>query len=147
MQLHRLGDDHRQNHKGLEALFAMCGGPKMAICLSACACFPKTKLKWVAYEFLNNGADNPRTVLLRYPDPDETGALLRAVPNPMARAAGSGKVPMAMVGAGGFAKLMHLPNLQALLERSSGFWLGQQPVALRLMFTRVLQRNSWPRDF
>ena len=69
-----------------------------------------------AYEALENGADKPLMILLNYPQADESGALLRVVANPTARAAGSGKIRMAVVGAGDFAKAMHLPNLLTLSD-------------------------------
>jgi len=66
-----------------------------------------------AYEALKNPAEKPLMVLLSYPQKIE---IKRTIPNPQATAAGKGKIRIAIIGAGGFAKGMHLPNLQALSE-------------------------------
>jgi predicted dehydrogenase len=42
---------------------------------------------------------------------------VRTIPNPRARAARPGALRVALVGAGGFAKGMHLPNIQSLADR------------------------------
>lgn len=68
-----------------------------------------------AYEALKSGADKPLMVLLEYPKVDADP--VRMVPNPFAAPAGSGKIRIAVAGAGGFAKGMHLPNLQQLSDR------------------------------
>lgn len=67
-----------------------------------------------AYDALKSGADRPLMVLLSYPAREE--ALVRNVPNPSAPPGGPGRVRLGVVGAGGFAKGMHLPNLQGLTE-------------------------------
>ena len=67
-----------------------------------------------AYEELKSGADKPLMVLLGYPGRPE--ALVRRVANPTAPAGGPGRVRLSVVGAGGFAKGMHLPNLQNLTD-------------------------------
>jgi predicted dehydrogenase/threonine dehydrogenase-like Zn-dependent dehydrogenase len=69
-----------------------------------------------AYASLNGDA-RPLLVLLRFPRRDEAEVAAPRVPNP--RAAGApptGKVRLTVVGAGGFARGMHLPNLKALAD-------------------------------
>jgi predicted dehydrogenase len=56
-------------------------------------------------------------VLLSYPDFSKAGFPVRTVANPYASARATGAVNLALVGAGGFAKGMHLPNLKAMREQ------------------------------
>jgi predicted dehydrogenase/threonine dehydrogenase-like Zn-dependent dehydrogenase len=67
-----------------------------------------------AYEALDSTGPRPLAVLLAYPPADPTRPPVRVVANPRARAGRSGPIRVALVGAGGFAKGMHLPNMQAL---------------------------------
>lgn len=61
------------------------------------------------------GAEKPLMVLLSYPSAAGEDPLARRVANPRAAPSpGSGRVRLALVGAGGFARGMHLPNLKAL---------------------------------
>ena len=66
-----------------------------------------------AYETLQ-GENRPLLVLLSYPEAATLAPLVRVVSNPKSLIARAGAVRIALVGAGGFAKGMHLPNLQAL---------------------------------
>jgi predicted dehydrogenase/threonine dehydrogenase-like Zn-dependent dehydrogenase len=66
-----------------------------------------------AYESLKTPGEKPLMVLLQYAAPRD-GEIKRTVLNPRATPAGKGRVRVALVGAGGFAKGMHLPNLDAL---------------------------------
>ncbi|MCL4079348.1 bi-domain-containing oxidoreductase [Coriobacteriia bacterium Es71-Z0120] len=68
-----------------------------------------------AYEALKHGEPRPLMVLLSYPRPVKERAQ-RVVPNPLATPAHDGSVRIALIGAGGFAKGMHLPNIKAQPE-------------------------------
>jgi predicted dehydrogenase/threonine dehydrogenase-like Zn-dependent dehydrogenase len=70
-----------------------------------------------AYASLSaDGAARPLCVLLAYPAEGEdlTSTASRTVPNPVARPPRSGSIGVALVGAGAFAKGMHLPNLRTM---------------------------------
>ena len=64
-----------------------------------------------AYAALKSG-DKPLMVLLDYPDAPVPAA--GRVVNPRAAAAVSGALRIALIGAGAFAKAVHLPNLKAM---------------------------------
>jgi predicted dehydrogenase/threonine dehydrogenase-like Zn-dependent dehydrogenase len=66
-----------------------------------------------AYDALQ-GDERPLLVLLEYPRTTADEPLRRVVGNPKPLRGKSGAVRFALVGAGAFAKGMHLPNLQAL---------------------------------
>jgi predicted dehydrogenase len=70
----------------------------------------------VAYERLKTDLKKPLMVLLTYPERKEQVPLVRVVSNPLAQPAGKNRIRIAVVGAGGFAKAMHLPNLKALSQ-------------------------------
>ena len=70
-----------------------------------------------AYETLKKDKEKPMIVLLSYPESKEDAKPSRVIPNPSARASESGKIKIALAGAGGFIKGMHIPNLQALSRR------------------------------
>jgi len=64
-----------------------------------------------AFERLRSGTDKPLTVLLSYPAADKAAEHSRTIPNPSARPATVDRVRIALVGAGEFARSVHLPNL------------------------------------
>lgn len=69
-----------------------------------------------AYESLKAEGAKPLMVLLSYPK-RETASHQRVIPNPNAAPSSQGKIRIAIAGAGGFAKGMHLPNLQSLSDK------------------------------
>jgi predicted dehydrogenase/threonine dehydrogenase-like Zn-dependent dehydrogenase len=70
-----------------------------------------------AYETLKKDKEKPLIVLLSYPESKEDEKPNRVIPNPTAPALESDKINIALAGAGGFTKGMHIPNLQALSRR------------------------------
>lgn len=69
-----------------------------------------------AYEMLKGEGKKPLAVLIQYPEL-ETGYPVRIVSIPQGKPAGTGRIRLAVVGAGNFAKNMHLPNLRKLSDR------------------------------
>lgn len=95
-----------------------------------------------AYGALKSGTDKPLMVLLSFPQ--RTGALQRRMhlrPQSQPRH-GKGPIRIALIGAGGFAKGAHLPNLQAL---SDDFTL--RAVASRTGHNAVATGNRFSADY
>lgn len=64
-----------------------------------------------AYKFLNETRPKPLLALLSYPG---RSSAQKIIANPEARPISKKQIQLALIGAGGFAKEMHLPNLQSL---------------------------------
>ncbi len=69
-----------------------------------------------AYASLQNSTPRPLMVLLRYPDAP-SGPLARSVACGALPARVQGRIRLALVGAGSFAKSAHLPNVRSMPER------------------------------
>lgn len=67
-----------------------------------------------AYAALQSGADKPLMVLLAYPRAKEPATRRIFLAPASATTPGHGAIRIALIGAGGFAKGMHLPNLAEL---------------------------------
>lgn len=65
-----------------------------------------------AYEALKSDQSKPLMVLLQYPNHIDNKTI--KIANPKALAAGPNSINLAVIGAGGFAKGMHLPNIEKL---------------------------------
>jgi predicted dehydrogenase/threonine dehydrogenase-like Zn-dependent dehydrogenase len=70
-----------------------------------------------AYERLKNGSNMPIMILLSFPDTQGDATPSRVVTIESKRLPESGRVGLAIVGAGSFAKEVLLPNLSALSDR------------------------------
>jgi predicted dehydrogenase len=69
-----------------------------------------------AYERLKTDLKKPLMVLLTYPHERKEPAHARLVRNTLAPSPGHDRIRIAIIGAGGFAKAMHLPNLKTLSQ-------------------------------
>lgn len=74
-----------------------------------------------AYQKLNSAEDKPLLALLRYPARNDATRRSLTVRTPPAGK--TGKIRVALVGAGGFAQGMHLPNLIKLRDKYELRWI------------------------
>ncbi|HUS89798.1 MAG TPA: bi-domain-containing oxidoreductase [Desulfosporosinus sp.] len=70
-----------------------------------------------AYNHIKNDAEKPLIVLLSYPRSVENKTLDRKLKNPMAKPSTGDEIRLALIGAGSYAKGMHLPNILELKKR------------------------------
>jgi predicted dehydrogenase/threonine dehydrogenase-like Zn-dependent dehydrogenase len=70
-----------------------------------------------AYDALSDQERRPLMVLLRYPARAQGQIPRRRTDNPRAHPSSSGRIRIAVVGAGSYAKFMHLPTIQSLSGR------------------------------
>jgi|LGOV01.1.fsa_nt_gb predicted dehydrogenase/threonine dehydrogenase-like Zn-dependent dehydrogenase len=70
-----------------------------------------------AYDGFKTADKRPFFVLLKYPEQSQTLDTLVRNPNLRTRPVKAGRIQLAVVGAGGFAKGMHLPNLQTMANK------------------------------
>ena len=70
-----------------------------------------------AYEMLKDVRTKPLMVLLSYPACANDSHVSRIIANPAAIAGSGDRVCLAVVGAGSFAKGMHLPNIRDMADR------------------------------
>jgi predicted dehydrogenase/threonine dehydrogenase-like Zn-dependent dehydrogenase len=74
-----------------------------------------------AYASLKKENEPPLIVLLSYPTSHDERLKNRTIENPMAKGAGKNQIRLGLIGAGGFAKGMHLPLIQ---ENKAKFYLA-----------------------
>lgn len=70
-----------------------------------------------AYETLKDAGAKPLMVLLSYPSIQSGNPIVRTISNKSVAKGAPGQVRMAVVGAGSFAKGMHLPNIKDMSDR------------------------------
>lgn len=70
-----------------------------------------------AYDSLERPTDPPLMVLLSYPEDLGKNDLVRTVRNPLARKEVKGRVRLALIGASGFTRATHIPNLAQMKDR------------------------------
>jgi predicted dehydrogenase/threonine dehydrogenase-like Zn-dependent dehydrogenase len=71
-----------------------------------------------AYESLKEEGQKPLMLVLNYPKRAIEGVLSSRIENPSVKTISAEKVRFALVGAGGFAKGVHLPNIEAMSKEA-----------------------------
>ncbi len=98
-------------NRNLAEYLRLCAEGKVRVGPLTAAVYPVEEAAR-AYEAIGRGGSAAPIVLLSYAAAAEKPA--RRLPNPRALPGGGGAVRLAVVGAGGFARGTHLPNLKAL---------------------------------
>lgn len=100
-------------NRNLQEVLSLMAQGKLQIADMVSAIYPVEKAG-TAYESLKTAMPKPLMVLLSYPDSQETpkSKVVLRERQPL-----SGKVGLAVVGAGNFAKSMHLPNIMSLQDK------------------------------
>lgn len=97
-----------------------------------------------AYQRINSGADKPLLALLNYTD--LVGDARRSVRLGAAKAH-SGRIRVALIGAGGFAQGMHLPNLVKLRKQYHLRWIVSRTGAAAKAVARQYEVPNAGTDF
>lgn len=97
-------------NRNMQEVLRLMAEKKLAVADMVSAVYPIDRVG-EAYDSLKAAAEKPLLVLLSYPDSDEKTPDVVEI---RAKAAARDKVRVALIGAGGFAKGMHLPNMAKL---------------------------------
>jgi len=100
-------------NRNMEEYLRLIGEGRMKVSPLVSEVYPVAEAD-AAYEKLKSGANKPLMVLPSYPEVSADAQPVRKIANPRGKKIEGRKVKLALVGAGGFAKGMHLPNLQSL---------------------------------
>lgn len=102
-------------NRNMGAYLRMLAEKKVSVAPLIAEAFPIDEAS-KAYAALRGEGEKPLMVLLAYPQRSEASSV-HVVDNPQVKGGRAGCIRMAVVGAGGFAKGMHLPNLLGLGDR------------------------------
>lgn len=103
-------------NRNMQEYLRLVAGGQVQVAPLVGATFPLDEAA-AAYEAVKSGSPRPVLVQLEYPATGEPDSRV-VVHTPAARAR-SGRLGVALVGAGSFAKAVHLPNMRALEEQIS----------------------------
>ncbi len=99
-------------NRNMEEYLRLLASKKLDISLFINSIFPVDQAA-EGYRFLQEADPKPLLALLSYP---QSKTIERVISNPDAKPSSKEQIQIALLGAGGFAKEMHLPNLQSLKE-------------------------------